>query len=384
MNISKPQSIFSEAFEIIMKGDFFMNYNDEKKNVNSDELSDNEKINEASSKIDDIDELLEESYRLLGNNNSDKKNTDKENDEKKDFEKNEEAIKESGKESSKAVTKKSSKSKKKKLYKTLYILAMTILISIFVGCSIYLIVYFWQAKKIDKKVDELKEMIVDADDSDYEVAEEETIVDDSGKKIEFVYVNGTKVQKKFAKIFGDNNDFIGWLTISGTEIDYPVMQTMDDEEYYLHRDFDKNYNGNGTLFVDTAADVSRPSDNMIIYGHNMKNGKMFHDILKYEDEEFYKSHKYIQFDTIYGDGKYEVIAAFRTEIYEKDYTGFKYYTFFDATVPEDFTQFVVECQERTPYSIPVSASFGDKLITLSTCAYHADEGRFVVVAKKIE
>ena len=60
MNISKPQSIFSEAFEIIMKGDFFMNYNDEKKNVNSDELSDNEKINEASSKIDDIDELLEE------------------------------------------------------------------------------------------------------------------------------------------------------------------------------------------------------------------------------------------------------------------------------------------------------------------------------------
>ena len=279
---------------------------------------------------------------------------------------------------------KSPKSKKKKLYKVLYIVAMTILISIFVSCSIYLIVYFWQAKKIDKKVDELKDMMVIEEDSDYEIAEEETVVDETGKKTEYVYINGTKVQRKFARIYEKNNDFIGWLTISGTEIDYPVMFTLEDEEYYLHRDFEKNYNGNGTLFIDTASDVEKPSDNMIIYGHNMKNGKMFHDILKYEDEDFYKSHKNIKFDTIYGDGTYEVIAAFRTEIYDKDYTGFKYYAFFNADTPEDFTTFVKECQERTPYTVSTSASFGDKLITLSTCAYHSDEGRFVVVAKKVE
>ena len=89
----------------------------------------------------------------------------------------------------------------------------------------------------------------------------------------------------------------------------------------------KKSNGNGTLFVDADDDVSIPDDNLIIYGHNMKNGNMFHDILKYEDEDYYKGHKYIQFDTIYGDGKYEVIAAFRTEIYDKNYTGFKYYSF---------------------------------------------------------
>lgn len=278
----------------------------------------------------------------------------------------------------------SNKKRKKKLYKTLYVIAMTILISIFVGCSIYLIVYFWQAKKIDKQVDQLKDMIVEDDSGDYEVAEEETVVDDSGKKTEFVYIKGQKVQKRFARIYEKNNDFIGWLKISGTEIDYPVVQTPDDEEYYLHRDFEKNYNGNGTLFVDTDADVSRPSDNMIIYGHNMKNGKMFHDLINYDDEDFYNSHKYIEFDTIYGDGKYEIIAAFRTEIYEKGYTGFKYYEFFDATTAEEFTQFVMECQQRTPYTIAASASYGDKLITLSTCAYHADEGRFVVVAKKVE
>ncbi|MBQ9278716.1 MAG: class B sortase [Lachnospiraceae bacterium] len=365
-----------------------MNENDENKKIDSDEFSDNDKnIINASTNIDDIDEVLEEAYRLLGKKGPGKDESDKEGSDKEESNKKDNLYISDKKEEKKpyiSETKKKSKSKKKKLYKTLYILAMTLLISIFVGCSIYLIVYFWQAKKIDKKVDELKEMIVAEDDTEFQVEEDETIVDNSGKKTEYVYVDGVKVQKKFAKIYRENNDFIGWLTLSGTEIDYPVMQTMDDEEYYLHRDFDKNYNGNGTLFVDTASDVSRPSDNMIIYGHNMKNGKMFHDLLKYDDEEFYNSHKYIQFDTIYGDGKYEVIAAFRTEIYNKDYTGFKYYTFFDAQTPEDFSQFVKECQERTPYNISTSASFGDKLITLSTCAYHADEGRFVVVAKKIE
>lgn len=274
--------------------------------------------------------------------------------------------------------------KKKKLYKILYVVAMTILISIFVGCSVYLIVYFWQAKKIDKQVDQLKEMIVEDDDTSYAASETDTKIDDNGNKIEYVYVDGVKVQKKFVEIYKENSDFVAWIKIDGTEIDYPVMQTMDDEEYYLHRDFDKNYNGNGTLFADTMSDVFKPSDNIIIYGHNMKNGKMFHDIIDYEDEEFYKSHKYIQFDTISENGKYEVIAAFRTEIYDEDYNGFKYYNFFDAQSEEEFTRFVTECQQRTPYTISTSASYGDKLITLSTCAYHADEGRYVVVAKKIE
>ena len=101
------------------------------------------------------------------------------------------------------------KSKKKKLYKTLYAIAMIALISVFIGCATYLIVYFWQAKKIDKQVDQLKDMIVEEDDTEFEIAEEETIVDDNGKKIEYTFVDGVKVQRKFAKIFRDNNDFIG-------------------------------------------------------------------------------------------------------------------------------------------------------------------------------
>ena len=162
------------------------------------------------------------------------------------------------------------------------------------------------------------------------------------------------------------------------------MQTPYDEEYYLHRDFDKEYNSNGTLFADTDADIFKPSDNIILYGHNMKNGRMFHEILSYSGEEFYKEHKYVQFDTIYDDGRYEVIAAFTTKIYDENYTGFRYHIFFDAGSEEDFNYFVESCKKLTPYDIPTTAVYGDKLITLSTCATSDDDGRFVVVAKKIE
>ncbi|MBQ9610820.1 MAG: class B sortase [Lachnospiraceae bacterium] len=279
------------------------------------------------------------------------------------------------------------KKKTKKVKKIAYNVAMIVLICIFVGSASYLINYYWQAKKVDSKSDELKDMIVDNVDEDIDTEkyeEVESVIDDDGNKVDYVYINGVKCQKKFAIIYEKNNDFIGWLTLDGTVIDYPVMQTINDEEYYLHRDFDGKYNGNGTLFADTDSNIEKPSDNILIYGHNMKNGRMFHEILNYADENYYNEHKYIQFDTIYCDGKYEVIAAFTTKIYDVDYTGFKYYNFFEADSEEEFNYFVESCKNLTNYDIPVTASYGDKLITLSTCATSDDAGRFVVVAKKIE
>ncbi len=115
----------------------------------------------------------------------------------------------------------------------------------------------------------------------------------------------------------------------------------------------------------------------------MKTGKMFHDLLKYENEAFYKNHKYIQFDTIYGNGTYEVIAAFRTHIPAEGEDGFRYYQFFDAEDETAFNQYVSSCKALTGYTIDIDASYGDTLLTLSTCAYHTDNGRFVVVAKKM-
>lgn len=276
------------------------------------------------------------------------------------------------------------KPKKKRKSRLLYNICMFILLAVFVGCGIYLIRYYLESKKSEDKVDELKALISD-DDSVPEAGGSGVEVGNAGNinTVVYVDVDGVSVQKKFEELYRLNHDFIGWLTIDGMVIDYPVMQTPGDEEFYLHRDFDKEYSRAGTLFIDTDSDVGLPSDNLIIYGHHMQTGKMFGNLEKYEDENFYREHKYISFDTIYGNGTYEVIAAFRTQIYSPDYTGFKYYQFFDAENQEAYDSYVSNCKALMPYDIPVTAVYGDKLITLSTCAYHTENGRYVVVAKKI-
>ena len=162
------------------------------------------------------------------------------------------------------------------------------------------------------------------------------------------------------------------------------MCTPEDEQHYLHIDFDNQNSYAVTLFLGKGSDIRKPSDNIVIYGHNMKAGTMFHDLLLYEDEKFYQEHKYIYFHTIENNGNYEVIAAFRTKISEDDPNFLKYYEFIDASNKEEFDDFVKRVKEMTPYDIPLSAEYGDKLITLSTCAYHTNEGRYVVVAKKLE
>ncbi len=287
------------------------------------------------------------------------------------------------------IKKKNNKKKNAKRNRIIYNCLLVLFIAIFIGCAIYLISYFMESKKSEDTVDGLKDMVIkEEDDVVFDSKYEEVVVateTDAGQVEEIKYINfdGTLVQKKFARLYMQNNDFIGWIKIEDTDIDYPVMQSMYEEEYYIYRDFDKQSSSAGTLFIDTSSDVVM-SDNLLIYGHNMHTGKMFHDLLEYESEEFYKNHKTFTFDTIHGDGTYEVIAAFRTKIYEVDYEGFKYYQFFDASSEEEFMNYVKNCVSMTPYTIVNDVKYGDKLITLSTCAYHTTNGRFVVVAKKIE
>jgi sortase B len=257
---------------------------------------------------------------------------------------------------------------------------LNILIVVFaliaIGSASYIFIYYHKSAVSQKAFSELKESI----DNDY--------TDETGEDILVDVTVGehNQIFKKYLSLYLENTDFIGWLKIDDTDIDYPVMYTPDDMEYYLHKNFDKEYSYAGTLFIDTnCSPVDEVSDNIIIYGHNMKAGTMFHDLLDYEDEEFYNNHKYITFDTLTGEGTYEVIAAFRTKIYSDDDTEhYNYYNFFNAANEDEFNEYVNNAKFNTPYYIGTTASYGDKLITLSTCAYHTTNGRYIVVAKKIE
>lgn len=186
--------------------------------------------------------------------------------------------------------------------------------------------------------------------------------------------------EKYGDIYALNNDMVGWIRIDGTNIDYPVMQMKESQDYYLYRNFDKEYSKYGVPYVSEKCDI-KTSDNIVLYGHHMKDGSMFSELCNYEDEEFYQQHKIIQFDTLDNFGEYEVIAVFKLSVYTDDC--FEYYRFTDAESEVDFVKFVTTCKELALFDIGVTAKYGDRLITLSTCEYSQKNGRIVVVAKKV-
>lgn len=184
---------------------------------------------------------------------------------------------------------------------------------------------------------------------------------------------------KYTELYEQNKDFIGWIKIDDTEIDYPVMQSIDNPNYYLTHNFNKEYSRFGVPYIQESCTLF--SDNIIIYGHNMKNSSMFNGLTKYESKDFYNSHKYILFDTLDEEMTYEIIAVFKTVAYTEK--GFKYYAFVEANSENDFIDYIEQCKSLSLYDINETAEYGDKLITLSTCEYSRNNGRMVIVAKKI-
>ena len=203
-----------------------------------------------------------------------------------------------------------------------------------------------------------------------------TIVDESG------YKRTLEVLEQYKSLYYLNKDLIGWVKIDDTNIDGPVMQAKDNE-YYLSHDFDKKDDRAGCLFLDCSCDIVNGNDNFIIYGHHLQSGRMFSKLSEYESERYYANHPIIQFDTIYEEGRYQVMYAFRSRVYDADQVVFKYYQFIDAHSEEEFASYMNEMSRLSYYDTGVTAHYGDRLLTLSTCDYNEENGRFVVVAKKI-
>lgn len=190
------------------------------------------------------------------------------------------------------------------------------------------------------------------------------------------------ILRKYAALKRENEHLAGWLSIEGTGIDYPVMQCEDDE-YYLHHDFYGDDSKYGCLYVRERAELE-DGVNFIIYGHNMRDGAMFGNLDYYLEESFYEEHPLIFFDTLYEERVYEIVAVFRSKVYGADEDAFKYYQFYEADTVEEFEEFYTNIKALSIYDTGVEAEFGDTFLTCSTCAYHVEDGRFVVVAKRVE
>ena len=191
-----------------------------------------------------------------------------------------------------------------------------------------------------------------------------------------------EVLEEFKNLLNVNQKLIGWVKIDDTNIDYPVMQTSDNE-YYLTHNLNQEYDRNGSIFLDKDCEVEYPSTNLILYGHHMRSGQMFGGLDKYEDKSYWEAHPYIQFDTIYDRGTWQIMYVFRSRVYSQEEIVFKYYQFIDVNSEQEFESNMQEMAALSLYDTGVTAQYGDRLLTLSTCDYEENNGRFVVVAKKV-
>lgn len=188
-----------------------------------------------------------------------------------------------------------------------------------------------------------------------------------------------ELRKAFYELQAINEDIIGWITIEGTKIDYPVLQA-EDNKYYLDRNYRKEHSRAGSIFMDYRNDYASLQDkNIILYGHRMKDDTMFNQLKKYVDKEFFDSHSIVYFDTLYDRYDAEIFAVYRTT------TDFDYIkTNFESD--EEFQEFLNIIEEKSLHKTDVEVTKDDTILTLSTCDYmlDPDKGRLVVHAKIVD
>ena len=188
---------------------------------------------------------------------------------------------------------------------------------------------------------------------------------------------------ELADLYAENPDLVGILEVVGTDINYPVVQTISDPEYYLRRDFYGEESTAGTLFVDYRCDIVNPTTNTIIYGHNMRSGTMFGGLKRYLKQDYYQSHKSIIFKTLYEEQEYEIVGVGLSAVGYDDDENYKYYDFINAVTGSELQEFLNNIQSLSVYDETIDISATDKILTLSTCNSYTEDGRMFVVAKRV-
>ena len=266
--------------------------------------------------------------------------------------------------------------KKSKAGKVLYYMLIVVFGAVFLYSAVYIGGYFvqmHQAKQLNTQLQDMKGEVVEQTRPDPQPGDTSaTEPTQTGEPV---------ILPEYQALYARNNDLVGWIQIPDTNIDYPVMQSPYEANFYLHRNFDKQYSYGGTLYARETCDVFAPSDNVTIFGHRMEkpDGSMFYQLDKFKNQSFWQSHQYFSFDTLYAHHTYQIICVFKTH----GENGFPYHRFDNAGSKEKFDEFVATVKDMAFYETGITAEYGDKLMCLSTCEYSLGNGRFVVVAKRI-
>lgn len=243
-----------------------------------------------------------------------------------------------------------------------------LVLSLLIFCSsCYLFYYFYSIHHSQKEASLLNELPTAPNSTSDKEIDDKPIV-----------IEKTERMSKLEILQKQNSDIIGWIEIKGTKINYPVVQGKNNS-YYLNHNYKKKYSANGAVFLDKDYTWDLPSSNLLIYGHHTT----FKDLFKYQNKKFYNEHPTIRFTTTQEDVDYEIIAVFKSKVYySSEKNVFRYYYFINAQNEEEYNEFIANAKKASLYDTGKTATYGEQLITLSTCSYHTKDGRFVLVARK--
>lgn len=266
--------------------------------------------------------------------------------------------------------------------KTLYFSLLTVFASVFLFSGIYIIRYAVQSHQASSEYDDLLKILESQRASLPSQPSTETSQPNGDGPVNDNQTGEPKMLPEYALFYAANNDFVGWINIPDTKVNYPVLQSsLENRDYYLKHTFKHQWSDWGAIYVREECDVFAPSDNLTIYGHHMKDGEMFTGLDKFKNRSFWESHKTFTFDTLYEYHTYEIFAAFRTS--GTAGVGYPYHLFVSTADQQEYDQFVASIKAMSLYDTGITPQFGEKLICLSTCEYTQNNGRLVVVARRI-
>lgn len=264
--------------------------------------------------------------------------------------------------------------------KILFIITVVLLVIAFVVSAILVGNYIVESNAQKKRAEELQNMVTQAQTTPSTKKPEDTTAAPQETTEGPTEPTELTIKDEYKELYETNNDLVGWIQIEDTKINYPVLQTPSDPNYYIDHDFDKNSSSHGAIYAWGDADVNEPSDNITLFGHHMADGSMFAGLNAYTNKSAWENNSFIFFNTLYEYHTYKIFAVFKTSANVGE--GFSYHKFVDGTEAE-FNDFVKTCKELSFYDTGITPVYGDKLLCLSTCEYTLDNGRLVVAAVRI-
>lgn len=250
--------------------------------------------------------------------------------------------------------------------KLMYYGVLVLLMLVLVFSSVKIISYVAEKKSSERNQRELIDQVVtpvtpsEPDNADNSKDNTAT----AGSEPDYITVDFDALQAKYP-------DVVGWLYCANTGLNYPIVQTAEEGgEYYLYRDIDGSSNKNGTVFLDWRCNSDFSSQNNLLYGHNMKTGRMFAPIVKYKDQSFYDAHPYMY---LYTPDQLYKVNLFAGMVTPGDSTVYNY------SLSSDY---IKECISSSSFKSSVGTPTGN-ILTLSTCDYVYDNARYVVMGELV-